>query len=157
MRLRRGRRSINFLCLVRWSILLCCVFVSFVILHVLSTVISYHHFTHTFQFSNVSFWKDDRITSKTPLLPITEIEKVNLTNSTIVITACCRNVRRNLPGFQRNIQSIAKLFGNYRIYLGESDSDDETLTYLNQWKNNDSDHVRVYTYGQQRWKLMSRT
>ncbi|CAF1618951.1 unnamed protein product [Adineta ricciae] len=100
---------------------------------------------------------DDRITSKTPLLPNTEIEKVTLTNSTIVITACCRNVRRNLPGFQRNIQSIAKLFGNYRIYLGESDSDDETLTYLNQWKNNDSDHVRVYTYGQQRWKLMSRT
>ncbi|UJR13270.1 hypothetical protein I4U23_000290 [Adineta vaga] len=156
MRLR-GRRSINLICLIRFSILIVYLLFILFILHIILTIIKYNYFINTFPFSTVPFWNDSRIRTTPPLTPLIKIDEVNLSNSTIVIAACCRNVRKALPGFKRNIQLITKLFGNYRIYLGESDSNDQTLNYLYQWKSNDSTHVRVYTHGDQQWKRISRT
>jgi hypothetical protein len=109
-----------------------------------------------YPFSTVPFWKDNRTKIYQPLLPILKVEDVNLTNDSIVITACCRNARGHLPGFQRNIQTIAALFGKYHIYMGESDSNDDTLTFLNEWQANDSVHVRVISQGNLRRRGLSR-
>jgi len=108
--------------------------------------------------SSLAFWEDNRTLSRGRPLPspIITIEKVNLKNLTLVITACCRNVEKYLIAFQNNIRAIGNLFGNYRIYLGESDSQDGTLKFIQQWKKNDSNHVYVYTAGNQRWKLYLR-
>ncbi|CAF3606929.1 unnamed protein product [Rotaria sp. Silwood1] len=109
--------------------------------------------------SSVAFWEDSRTyqTGWSRPEPITTIDKVNLTNFTFVITACCRNVENHLIGFQKNIRAIGALFRSYHLYLGESDSDDGTLKFLQEWSKNDSNHVSVYTAGQQRRRLFFRT
>lgn len=152
----RGLRTINPCCVTVFiSSLILIVLLSFVF-SIVRTIVSYNNFLRAYQFSTVPFWQDNRTINKKPLLPSIKVENVNLSNSTIVITACCRNVEKHLTGFQRNIKSIIALFGNYRIYFCESDSNDGTLLFLNQWKANDSDHVRVSTKGQQRWSVFSR-
>lgn len=155
MRLR-GRRSINLHCLAVLIISICITVVVIFIIHVIYIIIIYNHFVYTYPFSTVPFWKDNRTINKDPLLSVLKVENVNLSDATIVVTACCRNVKKNLVGFQRNVQAITRLFGNYRIYLGESDSQDGTLNFLYEWQKNDSDHVRVHTKGQQRWHVFSR-
>jgi hypothetical protein len=155
MRLR-GLRSINLVCFTLYSIYIIAIVVIITIGFMIYKIIVYENFMQTYPFSNVPFWKDPRITNKKPLLPILKIEDVSLTDETIVIAACCRNVRKHLPMFQKNVQAIAALFGKYRIYLGESDSYDETLIFLNEWQANDSDHVRVHTDGHQRRRGFSR-
>jgi hypothetical protein len=60
--------------------------------------------------------------------------------------ACGRDIAAALPIFQRNLYSILKLFQDYRIFLGESDSVDRTLISFRQWKSEDN-KVHVYTYG----------
>ncbi|CAF1027735.1 unnamed protein product [Adineta steineri] len=40
-----------------------------------------------------------------------------------------------------------------KIYLGESDSQDSTLKFLQKWALNDPKHVDIYTAGNQQWKL----
>jgi hypothetical protein len=127
-----------------------------IIISIIRAYIDYNNFVQSYPFSTVPFWKDNRTLSKKPLLPVLKVENVNLSNATIAITACCRNVRKHLVGFQRNVQAIAALFGVYRIYLYESDSRDRTLKFLNEWQKNDSDHVRVYSKGQQRRHVPSR-
>ena len=123
---------------------------------ILYKIIIYNHFIRSYPFSTVPFWKDNRTKNYQLLLPILKVDDVNLTNESIVITACCRNVRRHLPGFQRNVLTIAALFGKYHIYMGESDSNDDTLTFLNEWQANDLVHVRVISQGQLRWSGLSR-
>jgi hypothetical protein len=120
-------------------------------------------FTHEFifqepEFSSLAFWEDNRtLQTGRPLpSPIITIDKVNLENFTLVIAACCRNVEKNLIGFQKNVRAIGGLFRKYRLYLVESDSDDGTLKFIQEWAKNDSDHVDVYTAGQQRWRLLFR-
>jgi hypothetical protein len=156
VRRRRGFRSINLVCLIVFIIYICICLVTLFILHIIYTIIVYNYFIQSYPFSTVPFWKDNRTINKDSLLPILKIDNVNLSNATIVIAACCRNVRKNLVGFQRNVQAISMLFGNYRIYLGESDSHDGTLSFLYEWQKNDSDHVRVHTKGQQRLRVFSR-
>lgn len=104
------------------------------------------------------FWEDYRTykTGRTLPSPITSIDKVDLTNFTLVITACGRNVEKHLPGFQENVYAIGALFRSYRIYLGESDSDDGTLMFLQEWKKYDPDHVRVYSAGRQKRRHLFR-
>lgn len=155
MRLR-GLRTINIFCLSICFISLIFVIFAVFVISFLHTHISYRNFVNSFEFSTVPFWKDNRTINENPLLPIKKIEDVNLSEFTIVVASCCRNVRKHLAGFQRNIKSITSLFGNYRIYLGESDSRDGTLAFLNEWQTTDSEHVRVDTKGQQRWQVFSR-
>jgi hypothetical protein len=120
-------------------------------------------FTHEYiieepPFSSLAFWEDNRtLQTGRPLpTPITTTDKVNLTNFTLVIAACCRNVEKHLVGFQKNVRAIGSLFRKYRLYLGESDSTDGTLKFIKEWEKNDSDHVDVYTAGQQRWQFYFR-
>ena len=118
-------------------------------------IIVYRNFAQSYPFSTVPFWEDNRAIYKKPLMPVMKVDDVNLSNATVVIASCCRNVRKKLVGFQRNVQIITALFGNYRIYLFESDSLDGTLEFLNKWQKNDSDHVRIHTKGQLRWRVFS--
>jgi len=83
-------------------------------------------------------------------------DQVNLTNFTLAIAACCRNVEKHLIGFQKNVRAIGALFQKYHLFLGESDSTDGTLKFIQQWAKNDSNHVNVYTAGHQRWQLLLR-
>lgn len=103
--------------------------------------------------SSVAFWQDNRTYCTRRTLPsaIITVDKVNLSNFTLVITACCRNVEKHLPGFQKNVRAIGALFRFYRLYLGESDSDDGTFKFIQKWMEDDPDHVKVYSVGQQRW------
>jgi hypothetical protein len=108
--------------------------------------------------SSVAFWQDNRTyqTGRPVPLPTRTIEQVNLTNLTLVITACCRDVESHLIGFQKNIRAIGALFRNYRLYLGESDSTDGTMKFIRKWAKDDPDHVDVYSAGQQRWRQFFR-
>jgi hypothetical protein len=112
------------------------------------------YFMNASPFATLAFWQDNRTyqTGRVPPSPITTIDKVNLTNFTLAIAACCRNIETHLIGFQKNVRAIGGLFGQYRNYLGESDSEDGTLQFIQEWAKNDSDHVYVYTAGQQRWR-----
>ncbi|CAM4839363.1 unnamed protein product [Rotaria magnacalcarata] len=108
---------------------------------------------------SVAFWQDNRTyqTGRTQPSPIITIDDVNLTNFTLAIAACCRNVEKHLVGFQKNIRAIGALFRSYRLYLEESDSNDGTVKFIKAWVKNDSDHVQFYTAGQQRWRHYFRT
>lgn len=77
---------------------------------------------------------------------IRHVSNVSLTNDFVIVTACGRDIAAALPIFRRNLYPILKLFKDYRIFLGESDSLDSTLMNFRQWKNDDS-KVHVYTYG----------
>lgn len=108
--------------------------------------------------SSISFWQDNRTyqTGQSVPLPTTTIEQINLTNLTIIMTACCRNVEKHLVGFKKNVHAIGELFRNYRLYLGESDSTDNTLKIIQEWAKNDPNHFNVYSAGQQRWRQFFR-
>ena len=108
--------------------------------------------------SSLAFWEDNRtLETRRPLpSPIITTDKVNLTNLTLVITACCRNVEKHLIDFQNNIRAIGGLFKNYRLYLGESDSRDGTLNFIQEWAKSDPNHVDVYTARNQRWRVFFR-
>ncbi|UJR16637.1 hypothetical protein I4U23_003537 [Adineta vaga] len=110
-------------------------------------------------FSSLAFWEDNRTLQTGRPLPVPVItnDKINLTNFTLVIAACCRNVEKYLPGFQKNVYAIGSLFQHYHLYLGESDSQDNTLKFIQDWANNDSKHVSIYTAGNQRLRLLLRT
>ena len=152
----RGLRSLSlFRCV--------CFFISIIILLIfgffayhINHYIAYRRFVKETPFSTVPFWEDNRTRSDNRLLPVLKTEQVYLLNSTIAIVACCRNVRQNLPNFQRNVAAISALFGQYRIYLYESDSSDKSLEYLQEWQRNDTEHVRVYSAGTQRLQIPSR-
>lgn len=152
----RGFRSINLTCCIIFIIFIIFTLILILIIPIIRIYIVYNNFVQTFPFSTVPFWKDNRTINKKPLLPVLKVENVNLSSATIAIAACCRNVRKHLVGFQRNTQAITALFGIYRIYLYESDSRDKTLAFLNEWQKNDSDHVRVQSKGNQRWRVTSR-
>ncbi|CAF0987752.1 unnamed protein product [Adineta ricciae] len=122
--------------------------------------LSHQYFAHEDPaFSSLAFWEDNRTLQTGRILPKPTItsDQINLTNFTLVIAACCRNVEKYLLGFQRNVRAIGALFRNYRVYLGESDSKDKTLQFIQEWANNDSKHVYVYTAGNQRSRLLFRT
>jgi hypothetical protein len=69
-----------------------------------------------------------------------------LKNCSLIITVCGRNVESHLSVFRWNIENIASLFGEYHIFIGESDSTDKTLIYLRQWSEK-NDRVTIKTYG----------
>ena len=71
---------------------------------------------------------------------------ISLSNDSVVVMACGRNVENTLPGFQDNLYRLISLFKTYRILLGESDSKDNTLVYMQKWKRKDR-HVFLYSYG----------
>jgi hypothetical protein len=148
MRLR-GLRSIDPVCLVLCGIYIIWGVIIIFIISLIYTIIVYNIFIRSYPFSTVPFWKDNRTTSKKALLPVLKVEDIKLKNATIVIAACCRNVKKKFSGFQRNVEAIAALFGDYRIYLCESDSGDGTLKLLNEWQKNDSAHIRVHSKGRQ--------
>jgi cellulose synthase/poly-beta-1,6-N-acetylglucosamine synthase-like glycosyltransferase len=152
----RGLRSMNIVCCILFIIFIIFTLIILFIIFIIHTYIVYNNFVKSYPFSTVPFWKDNRTINKKPLLPVLNVENVNLSNATIVITACCRNVRKHLAGFQRNIRSITALFGIYHIYLCESDSSDGTFELLNEWQKSDPDHVRVYSKGHQQWTVVSR-
>jgi hypothetical protein len=81
-----------------------------------------------------------------PKVSIRRASNISLANDFVIVTACGRDIAAALPVFRRNLYSILKLFKDYRIFLGESDSLDSTLLNFRQWKNEDS-KVHVYTYG----------
>ncbi len=139
--------------------MICCLICVMIFVMLIVVIVRRHNqLLKVSSLSSLAFWEDNRTLSRDRTLssPIITIEKVNLKNLTLVITACCRNVENYLIRFQNNIRAIGNLFGNYRIYLGESDSQDETFKFIQQWKKNDPNHVYVYTAGNQLWKLYLR-
>ena len=152
----RGLRTINLVCLILFFI--CLTFTVFTVAFGFATykIIVYNKFIRSYPFSTVPFWKDNRTRNYQPLLPILKVDDLDLTNESIVITACCRNARRHLTIFKRNIQTITELFGKYDIYIGESDSNDDTLTFLNEWQAKDPVHVRIISQRSLRRRGLSR-
>lgn len=108
---------------------------------------------------NQPFWKYNRTreTGRVAPVPVRTTDQVDLSNATAVFSACCRNVLKHLPGFRNNVEDIARLFKDYRILLGESDSYDGTSEYVERWANADPKHVKVYHAGHQFLKLKLRT
>ena len=90
-----------------------------------------------------TFWHEDYQTRR---VPIRYVSNVSLTNEFVIVTACGRDIAPALPVFRKKLYDILKLFKDYRIFLGESDSHDTTFINLQQWKKEDS-KVHVYTYG----------
>ncbi|CAF1567226.1 unnamed protein product, partial [Adineta steineri] len=136
--------------------MICCIIsIMIFVMIIVAIVHRYSQLLKVSPLTSKAFWEDNRTLSRSELLPspIITIDKVNLTNLTLVITACCRNVEKYLIPFQNNIRAIGNLFGNYKIYLGESDSQDGTLKVLRQWAKNDSNHVSVFSTKKSRWKL----
>ena len=77
---------------------------------------------------------------------VRHVSSFSLKNDFVIVTACGRDIAPALPIFRSNLYSILRLFKDYRIFLGESDSVDTTLINFQQWRNEDS-KVYVYTYG----------
>lgn len=99
----------------------------------------------------IPFWKDNRTyqTGRSVPTPITTVDRVNLSNLTVAFGACCRNVYEFLPGFKKHIQEFGSLFKEYRVFFGESDSEDGTVEFLQRWANEDPRHVDVFSGGKQ--------
>ena len=104
------------------------------------------------RFSTEVFWKNNRTVPQ----PVRTIDEVNLTESSFVVAACCRNVRRHLPAFRTNLEAIGKLFRSTRFFFAESDSNDGTLEFLQQWQRNQSDQIFLHTSGSQRLRMFFR-
>jgi hypothetical protein len=81
---------------------------------------------------------------------------VFLKDESVVVIACCKDVSEFLPVFRRNVEQIVALFGSYRILLGESDSSDSTLHFIQKWAS-DSKNVFVKTHGNLSTMISSRT
>ena len=156
MKLTRGLRSLNLVCMSSCFIGLCAIVLILTVTSVVQTIVAYHHFVLTYPFSTVPFWQDNRTVTESPPSPVLTTNAVNLSSSTIVIAACCRNVEKHLVQFRRNIRAITALFGRYRVYLGESDSNDGTLRILKDWETSDPNHVHVQTKGVERLSTASR-
>ena len=144
----RRIRSINTNCLIVAYGALIFAMLIITSLIVLYQIMSYQHFMRTYPFSDVPFWRDNRTRQWKPLPPVIRVDQVNLSNATIVIAASCRNVEKALIQLRRNVQRSGQLVRDFRIYLRGSDSTDRTLQILNDWRNNDTEHVRLYSYGQ---------
>jgi hypothetical protein len=78
--------------------------------------------------------------------PVRRVWNVSLSNDFAIVIACGRDIASVLPVFRRNLYPILKLFKDYRIFLGESDSLDSTLMNFRRWKKEDA-KVHVHTYG----------
>ena len=84
--------------------------------------------------------------------PLPALKRLNdsgfavLKRESALVVACCRNVSEFLPMFRRNVERIVHLFGNYRILLGESDSSDGTLNFIQKWAS-ESENVFVESHG----------
>ena len=96
----------------------------------------------------VTFWYVEPANRSIPMPQPMELNvKLSLIkNCSLIIAACARNVETHLPGFRSNIEHIASLFSQYFIFIGESDSTDRTLMYLQQWRDQNK-QVTVKTYG----------
>jgi hypothetical protein len=136
----------------------CVIIIISIIVLITDIILSEEYVMKSPSSSSLAFWEDNRtLETGRPLpSPIITIDKVNLTNLTLIIAACCRNVEKHLIGFQKNIYAIGSLFRSYRLYLCESDSKDATLKFIQQWEINDPNHVHVYAAGQQRWRRFFR-
>jgi hypothetical protein len=86
---------------------------------------------------------------KEPLFTARRASKVSLVDESVIVLACGRDVAAALPGFRRNLYLILKLFNDYRVVLGESDSKDSTLLDLQEWRDQDG-KVQVYSFGELR-------
>jgi hypothetical protein len=83
---------------------------------------------------------------ETPKISIRRAFNVSLANDSVIVLACGRDVAEAVPIFRTNLYSILKLFKDYRVLLGESDSKDNTLMSFRHWKDEDS-KIYVHTYG----------
>ena len=115
----------------------------------------YETFIRDHPFYDIAFWQDNRTMKNENLFPIRKLDDVHLSNSSIVVSVCARDVEKHLKNFQKNIRQITDLFGDYRILFCESESTDGTLNFLQRWKNNDSQHVRILTKGKRRFSFSS--
>jgi len=103
---------------------------------------------HQYSTRPPTFWS---IQPKDNVIPLPykvsmDVKMTVLKNYLLMVAVCARNVEQNLPLFRKNIENITSLFGQYRIFIGESDSSDRTLTYLHQWSQVNN-RVIVKTYG----------
>ena len=90
-----------------------------------------------------TFWHKSYDTQRNS---IRHVVNISLANETVIVLACGRNVEEALPAFRWNLYSILKLFKDYRIVLGESDSTDDTLFSFRRWQDNDA-KVYIQSYG----------
>ncbi|CAF1432955.1 unnamed protein product [Adineta steineri] len=82
---------------------------------------------------------------------LTQLKKLS-----VVAAGCCKNVRKHLPRIRKHLESFVSLFKEYKILLGESDSTDGTLAYLENWALNDI-NVVVQSYGNLSQVFLRRT
>jgi hypothetical protein len=90
-----------------------------------------------------AFW---HLNYEIPRVSVRRIANVSLTSDSVIVLACGRDVAEAVPVFRKNLYPILKLFKDYRVLLGESDSTDSTLMYFRHWKDEDS-KVHVHSYG----------
>ena len=109
-------------------------------------------------YANIPFWQDNRTyqTGRTPPAATIDLDKIDLSNLSVAIVGCCRNVEENLRGFRANIHAIGGLFKKYRVYLGESDSNDGTVEFIERWAREEPGRVDLFTAGNLHHKIIFR-
>jgi len=96
----------------------------------------------------ITFWHvvSRNETSPLPQKFTLDFKLAFLKNRSLIVALCARDVERHLSVFRWNIENIASLFGEYHIFIGESDSTDKTLIYLRQWSEKNG-RVTIKKYG----------
>lgn len=106
----------------------------------------------------VTFWYISSNDQRSPINRRLSLESklMLLKTYSLIVATCTRDVENNLVAFRKRIESIASLFGDYHIFIGESDSSDKTLILLRQWSEQ-SDRVTMKTYGNLSRKIPRRS
>lgn len=96
----------------------------------------------------ITFWLATPVNKTIPLNQALTLDakRAFLKNDSLIIAVCIRDAERHLSIFRENIDNITSLFGDYHIFVGESDSSDETSIFLRQWSENTT-QVTIKTYG----------
>ena len=140
---RRRRQILLFITSAAFSLFLCITAIQ----AVYRQIHKYEAFLQYQSLNSVPFWQDNRTMKNTRLFPIRKIEEVNLSNSSIVIVACARDVEKYIENFRKNMRKITNLFQDYQILIYESESKDNTRKLLYTWRYNDPDHMRLLIEG----------
>jgi hypothetical protein len=106
-----------------------------------------------YHFKITTFWHHSISNKQRAKLPQRKSSSITnetlsiLASTTVVFMACCRQAYSFLPIFRQRLQSIVTVFADYYILIGESDSSDDTLSYIQNWSSKDP-HVYVQSYNQ---------
>lgn len=63
--------------------------------------------------------------------------------SSVTIVGTAKNIEKYLPNTLKKLEMIARLFNEHQIIIYENDSKDNTLNFLQEWKNNSGDEYKI--------------